>query len=431
MKIDHSYRDVYPKTNLVGGYIGDHVALCEDLPDKHFLKKGATFRALGSKPIPEMQRDMSDWYKNPDFKRLQLLPSSPLYAKLCAVDANGDCTTPATVVLDENLVYDTAAQVFEEYQVDTIRTVALYVGLESPIYYEYVRQPCVELTFYNDAKKVMKDQVWPGGIMAPSMCGNPKLEVAATMCMDSNGSAGKIKCTYQGERQKYSSSEAVCASEGQVLGQPGTLKEPRAGDCAIGIRNILFRMWTNAWCKTQVKIDLGTGYIAIVNEVEGDTSVNATAEVETIVSPDTVNFFKSYWEGGIHPASLSDCMGISSCRVHDDYCICDTDISVSQVFGAANEVASIDQLMSSLPMGAADPSSYDDYIALGDCGIADVSVYSKASGDCSTFSGELIIAALFYLSIAFNLFLLTFPTPSLILQWTLSLHLSQRANSSI
>ena len=390
MEIEPTYRDRYPKTNLQGGYIGDHVALCEDLPDKHFLKKGATYRALGSKPIPKMHKDMSDWYQNPDFKRLQVLPSSPLYAKLCAADGNGECTTPTTVVLDDNLVYDAAAQALDEYQVDTIRTVAMYVGVQSPIYYEYIRQPCVEHSFFSNAKKVIKDQVWPGDkFIAPSQCGNPKLEVAATMCMSSNGGSGKIKCSYQGERSTFSSAEAVCTAEGQVLGQPGSLKEPRAGDCALGLKNVLFRMWTNAWCKVQVKIDLGTGLTAIVNEVEPDLSVNATADVESVVSPDTVNFFKSYWQDGVYPSSLSDCMAISSCRVHDgEYCICDTDTTMSQVFVTANEVVSIDQLMSSLPVGAVDPASYDNYITLGNCGIPDVSVYSKSGEDCSTLSGE-------------------------------------------
>ena len=139
VNIVESYRDKFPKTNLVGGYIGDHVALCEDLPEKHFLRKGATFRALGDKPLPQMHSDMSDWVSNPDFKRLQLLPSSPLYAILCAADINGDCTTPVEVVLDENLFYDAAAQALDEYKVDTIRTVALYVGLKNPVYYEYIR----------------------------------------------------------------------------------------------------------------------------------------------------------------------------------------------------------------------------------------------------------------------------------------------------
>jgi hypothetical protein len=139
MSLNLDNRDKFPKSNLANGYIGDHVALCEDLPKKHFLRKGATFRALGSKPIPLMHEDKNDWYENPDFKRLQVLPSSPLYNKLCAADANGVCTSPSHVVLAENLIYDAAAQLGDEYQVDTIRTVALYVGSSKPIYYEYIR----------------------------------------------------------------------------------------------------------------------------------------------------------------------------------------------------------------------------------------------------------------------------------------------------
>ena len=140
MQIEPSYRDRFPKTDLQAGYIGDRVApLCEDLPTKHFLRKGATYQALGSVPNPEMQKDRDDWYKDPDFLRLQVLPSSPLFDKLCAADSNGDCTLPSKVVLDENLVYDAAAQTGAEFSVDTIRTVQLLVGLSKPVYYEYIR----------------------------------------------------------------------------------------------------------------------------------------------------------------------------------------------------------------------------------------------------------------------------------------------------
>ena len=139
MRIVTSFRDKFPKTNIQGGYIGDRVALCEDLPDKHFLRRGATYRALGSRPVPEMQWDADTWTENPDFLRLQILPSSPLYAKLCAADDNGECTFPTKVVLDDNLVYGANDMAGAEYAVDTIRTVQLSVGLSTPIYYEYIR----------------------------------------------------------------------------------------------------------------------------------------------------------------------------------------------------------------------------------------------------------------------------------------------------
>lgn len=327
---------------------------------------------------------------NPDFKRLQIFPSSPLHDKLCAPDVNGDCTTPTKVVLDENLIYDAAAQAGHEYNVDTIRTVAIFVGVSKPLYYEYIRQPCVELAFFNDAKKVIKDQVWPSDpIIAPSLCGNPKLEIAKPLCMSSNGGTGKVKCSYQGERVSYATAEAVCAEDGKVLGQPGELKEPRAGDCAIGMKAIKYKMWTSAWCKVQVKIDYNNGQIAIVNEVEPDLSVSQTAAVETLVDPDTLNFFKATWTNG-RVSSLNDCLLISSCYVHDGHCICDTDTSVAQVFASANEVSSTDQLLSSLNVGAVDPAMYDSgtYQNLGDCGILGGVAVHSTGGDCSSLSCE-------------------------------------------
>lgn len=144
MIINGEYRDLFPKSNLQGGYIGDQsVPLCTDLPDKHHLRKGAVYKVLGATPRPEMQDDP---LYGPETKRLGLSASSPLFNKLCAPDSNG-CTYPSKVVLDQNLIYDEAAKTGDEYNVDTIRTVALKDG-PAQIYYEFVRQPCVEHSYY-------------------------------------------------------------------------------------------------------------------------------------------------------------------------------------------------------------------------------------------------------------------------------------------
>ena len=213
------------------------------------------------------------------------------------------------------------------------------------------------------------------------------------MCMSNPvGGTGKITCRYQGERTTFASAEAMCAEyqTGWGLGHPGSVKEPRANTvCSDGLKNALFRSWSNAWCTVKVKIDLATGYIAIVNEVEPDYSVNATAQVEELVSPDTMNFFKTVWDNEVYPAS-NDCLALPACSVHGNgYCICDTDVSESQVFTSTNEVTSIDQLMSLLHVGAVDPSTFDSgtYTDLGGCGIAGVNVYTKL-GDCSMLSSE-------------------------------------------
>ena len=76
MKLDLATRDKFPKTNLVGGYIGDHVPLCEDLPSKHHLRKGATYRALGATPKPEWQDDMVSKKKTISFWFVYTLSSN-------------------------------------------------------------------------------------------------------------------------------------------------------------------------------------------------------------------------------------------------------------------------------------------------------------------------------------------------------------------
>ena len=122
------------------------MAMCADLPANHPLRRGATYQLLGAKGVPELHSDPS-WTENPDFLHLQIESTSPLYAKLCEVDANGDCTLPPKVVITDNLVYDDTSKTGVEYAVDTIRTVQMKVGSVA-IWYEYVRQPCVEHSFY-------------------------------------------------------------------------------------------------------------------------------------------------------------------------------------------------------------------------------------------------------------------------------------------
>lgn len=205
MTINPANRDVFPKTDLLNGYIGNRdVPLCVDLPRKHFLRRGALFRLLGGMGRPTYQSDPADWSNNPDLKRIELNPLSPLYVKLCSRSEQGECTFPSIVKLDENLVYDEAAMLGQEYAVDTLRTIMLKSGLSRPVFYEYIRQPCVELAFFDNAKKVIKGQVLQNYVQKPSMCGNPKLEVATPMCSEAgwreHEEEGKIYCRYQGER---------------------------------------------------------------------------------------------------------------------------------------------------------------------------------------------------------------------------------------
>lgn len=157
--IERKWKDAFPKADLLGGYIGDRYPLCIDLPHNHHLKKGAIYRAIGSKFNAELQYDYFKW-EDLDLLRLKLESSSPLYPKLCAVNGNGKCTFPGKVILDEHLDYSSSsAQNGEEFLVDTIRTILVGDGTNT-ITYEYVRQPCVDKAFLgSDAKKLLRGKM--------------------------------------------------------------------------------------------------------------------------------------------------------------------------------------------------------------------------------------------------------------------------------
>ena len=52
MRIDASFRDIFPKMDLYKGHIGDGYPLCSDLPHRMFLRKGATYSYIGRSTEP-------------------------------------------------------------------------------------------------------------------------------------------------------------------------------------------------------------------------------------------------------------------------------------------------------------------------------------------------------------------------------------------
>jgi cullin-associated NEDD8-dissociated protein 1 len=186
MKFEGTWHDYFPKSDLSGGYLGErNYPLCLDLPDHHFLRKGATYRLLGSRSRPELLSDPSNWERDPLIRRMELEDTSPLYQTLCA-EKDGKCTYPGKIVLDENLIYDDAARnELAEYGVESLRSVKLQGGQEA-IYYEYVRPPCVEQTFYDNAKKV--EDYTRGKYSTENMVAQ------SSMCADprSDGASGKL-----------------------------------------------------------------------------------------------------------------------------------------------------------------------------------------------------------------------------------------------
>ena len=61
MELVAERRDHFPKKSIRGGYIGDRLPLCSDLPEKPWTRKGATWHLLGNDPKPHMEEEDPKW----------------------------------------------------------------------------------------------------------------------------------------------------------------------------------------------------------------------------------------------------------------------------------------------------------------------------------------------------------------------------------
>ena len=111
----------------------------------HFLKIGATFRLLGGRSEPRFQYNNPNWEGDEGIRRFVLEEGSSLYQKLCNPTSSGECQYANTVTLDANIpCYG------KECRIYTLIVVQVGPGT----FYEYIRKACVQLSFYNGAKKV-------------------------------------------------------------------------------------------------------------------------------------------------------------------------------------------------------------------------------------------------------------------------------------
>lgn len=128
MRIDMRYKDVFPKTDVMGGYIGDRYPLCIDFPEKDFLRKGAVYDFVGSS----------------DQTGLVLESGSKLYNVLCSGNG-GKCNYAAKVTLDSSLPCMGA-----ECNVDHVERVRVGDAV-----YKVAPRNCVNLQFSMAVKRLL------------------------------------------------------------------------------------------------------------------------------------------------------------------------------------------------------------------------------------------------------------------------------------
>ena len=359
MQIDGSWRDVFPKRNLYGGFIGDSYPLCVDLPPQQFLKSGARYRFLGSDSFPVGFDDSPSWYVSDIavVPRLTLdKAASSLYAKLCAADSSGKCTFPAEVDIAGTLSCHA-----DECNIDAPRVVQMIDLNGKALWYEYVRPPCVELTFFEGGRSMIeKDE-------KTLMCGDPRQTAASVTCCgkDKNGKEETInadmRCKFIFERTTFKTAVARCAAESQALcstvtshgwfqmAGPGSATPNIYTSCG----NNDMQVWLSGPCTVKVQVD-DTGMVNLVHEP-------TNAETSRF-KQDGGNKFAVSWEGGNYPTASAGCGGaLSGCTkiaTQGGTCVCDTTVVESTVFGTTTSIPTREAVEAGLHIGSPDPATY-------------------------------------------------------------------------
>ena len=373
-------RDWNPKRSLTNGYIGDRYPLCVDMPEQAFLRIGAKFRYLGNTSSPELQSDESNWENDHSFKKFVLSTSSALYTKLCNA-VSGVCDHQVNVVLDSNLpCYG------NECLVSTVRVVQVSEG----VYYEYIRQPCVQLAFYENGKKVANN--WNLNYV---MCGNPKLPIASELCCAVDGYPNHVAgrpCQYVGERVTFNRNVQRCIDNGGFACDPDYFKPNDVNcpndKCCRFFRSYRIRPeinpfhWTSSSCNLNLKVDTD-GTVAIIHDPELTTSPQRSQQfIVPHASSETTSFFHIVWQDGevdptlpaIYPHAIDNQCYQGSCQqTSDDMCLCSVTVSERVAF---TSTPTRNDLLTTLSIGSLHPDMLGSYNLLHDS--SDVKIYSKS-----------------------------------------------------
>ena len=331
MKIIPEWRDKFPKTDTTGRYIGDTYPICSDFPSKPFLRKGAMYRFLARSSLPELMTDPIDFSREATVVKLVLNETSALRSVLCNEDETGKCVFKNSVTLPTN--YECVGI---ECDIDTPRV----VQITEDAHYEFVHPPCVNMAFYNDAKRVS-----PVLGAEKVVCADPRLPVASEACCSIGNVYATRNSKFSGERMKFATAEDRCAE----------ISKQSCDYYRVGGEYYLSQgyFWTSVGCDLQVKVK-GDGTVAIVH------TPKAFLDQVQIVSPDNENYFMAYWQrDGDYPVVENDCANV--CEVlSEGACLCNTRVIETAVF--SKMPSSIAEVMDQLHIGAVHPDMFDSNV---------------------------------------------------------------------
>ena len=97
------------------------------------------------------------------------------------------------------------------------------------------------------------------------------------------------------------------------------------------------------------------GQIAIVH----NSKTTHGMTVLLAVHQDSPYYFDVHWpEGESYPAPSNNCNNLEACEDHTDYCLCDVEVSETQVF--SEKPLDNDEIINSLTVGHPSPDMYDE-----------------------------------------------------------------------
>jgi hypothetical protein len=342
MVIKTEWRDRFPKTNLEDGYYGDGYPVCTDLPERHFLTKGANFEFLGAQSFESNMLDDCEnfsWASDLDCSSIALRgrfappPTSALYSTLCAPDA-GACTFPASVTLSENLYCEGI-----ECDVAEVRVVQIVEG-DSVQYFRYNRVPCVRLTLF-EGGKVTEGRY--GG-----QCTNPLSRTATTACCDVDDrvvSNFGPEALFANERMDLATARARCDAQlAYYVCQTHDISGAKSW-AQQGARDSL--SWTETDCEVTIQVH-PNGFISLVDS----RSTEPTLGLYSAVS------FDVQWDEREWPTVAAGCPAPGCTALPDKSCHCEVHVATSKIFEDPNNVPSVATVRAALAMGAPHPETF-------------------------------------------------------------------------
>ena len=378
MFIKMLWKDLLPKTDLEGGYLGDGYPLCAELPAHHFLSKGARFRYTGrtSDEGAIFDTDAEGAFRG---RFTPAAATSALHAALCGYDADlGHCSWPADVVLPSTLPCDGV-----ECDAEDVRVVKMVdAATNEVVYYTYLPPPCVRLALFEGRVTRVTSSV-------RYQCSDPALPSFGNLCCNSESpprpaSSLGGECLFVAERMRFATAQARCQTQGLAVCAENHRNVPNGDERWERMCAAKQYYWLDSPCSLQVQVH-SNGYVGIVDPKTPDAATCSYCKYEEQFIADTLNLMSVRWEAGsVLPTAAAGCP--SGCTARLDTCLCDITVQTAAVFTDPTDVPTLAAVEARLPIGAAAIDTfaagvYTKCVTVACAAATDVEVYTRVQAN--------------------------------------------------